>query len=206
MSDKSFCRIGVFYDGSYFAIAQRYFYHDKKYGWLDFSQFHSLIENYIRTKEQGFFNYKVVYSSWFQGISSSNQLDEHQLRNDRNLHYDLMYSGIEQKFLPMVNQKEKGVDVALAIDSVQVGLDGKIDIAVFVTGDADHIPAVRTLMKNGVRVMIAYFEFNGNEHKSFVDQRLRNVSNYEVDIAGLEKDKDFKTPFRNLFRKNGEAK
>jgi uncharacterized LabA/DUF88 family protein len=96
--------------------------------------------------------------------------------------------------------------VALAIDSVQIGLDGKIDIAVFVTGDADHIPAVRTLMKHGVRVMIAFFEFSGNEHKSSVDHRLRNISNYEIDIAGLEKDKDFKTMFRNLFRKNGESK
>jgi len=203
MSDKSFCRIGVFYDGSYFAFAQRYYYHDKKYGWLDFRQFHNLIESYVHSKEQGFSNYKVVYAAWFQGMSSSSQVDERQLKNDRILYTDLMYAGIEPKFLPMTSaQKEKGVDVALAIDAVQVGLTGNIDIAVFVTGDADHIPAVRTLMKHGIRVVVAYFEYDSGEHKSFVDTRLQNTCNYAVDIADLEKDKDFKTAFKSLFRKN----
>ena len=35
MTDRSFCRIGVFYDGSYVSYAQRYFFHNRKLGWLD---------------------------------------------------------------------------------------------------------------------------------------------------------------------------
>jgi uncharacterized LabA/DUF88 family protein len=47
---------------------------------------------------------------------------------------------------------EKGIDVALAVDALQVGLGGTIDIAVLVTGDGDFVPLVRALNKQGVRV------------------------------------------------------
>lgn len=39
MNDRAFCRIGVFYDGSYFTYAQNFFYHNRKLGWLDFQPF-----------------------------------------------------------------------------------------------------------------------------------------------------------------------
>ena len=202
MSDKSICRIGVFYDGSYFAYSQRYFYHNKKVGWLSFRPLHSLIESYIRNKEQGFTNYRIVYAAWTQGLFTSSKADEHQLRNDRNLHHDLMHAGVEVKFLPMsTSQGEKGVDVALAINALQIGLEGKIDIAVLVTGDGDLVPLVRALMKQGIRVMAAYFEYQDGEYKSFINERLLAVCNYELDICKLETDKDFKAVFKGLFRR-----
>ena len=52
---NTLCRIGVFYDGSYFTYAQHHFYHTRKLGWLDFRAFHTLIETYVRSREQGFF-------------------------------------------------------------------------------------------------------------------------------------------------------
>ena len=67
MTDRSFCRIGVFYDGSYVSYAQRYFFHNRKLGWLQLRPFHSLLESYIRTKEQGYANYRIVYA-----VSSDN--------------------------------------------------------------------------------------------------------------------------------------
>ncbi len=67
MSTKNFLRIGVFYDGTFFIKAQNYFW-GQKYGWLSFQEFHKLLENFIRTKEQGHVSYKVVYSAWFQGV------------------------------------------------------------------------------------------------------------------------------------------
>ncbi|MDI7262037.1 MAG: NYN domain-containing protein, partial [Thermodesulfobacteriota bacterium] len=88
MADKSICKIGIFYDGSYFAYPQRYFYHKLNLGWLSFKPFHSLIESYIRTKEQGYTDYRIVYASWTQGLFTSSEADERQLRNDRNLQHD----------------------------------------------------------------------------------------------------------------------
>jgi uncharacterized LabA/DUF88 family protein len=202
MTDNFLCRIGVFYDGSYFAYAQHHFYHSRKLGWLDFRPFHSLIEAYVHGKEQGFATYKVVYAAWFQGLHTSTQSDEKKMRRDRNQYHDLMHAGIEAKFLPMsVSQGEKGADVALAIDALQTANDGKIDVAVLVTGDGDMIPVVRALMKNGVRVMAAYFEYDDGNDKSFINERLLTTCNYEMNINRLETDKDFKTTFKSLFRK-----
>lgn len=207
MSDKSLCRIGVFYDGSYFTYARRYFYFQRKLGWLDFKPLHGLIESYIRTKEQGYIHYRVVYSSWFQGMFSASQADEKQLKTDRNLYQDLMHAGIEPKFSPMPQsgQNEKGADVSMAIDAIQIGLEGKIDIAVLVTGDGDFVPVARALMKQGIRIVVAYFEYADGEHKSFINERLLNVCNFSLNINEMEKDKDFKSIFKGLFRKPEET-
>ena len=203
MDSKALCRIGVFYDGSHFARAQKYFYHERDVGWLRFGPFHGLVERFIAQTEQGFSAYKVVYAGWFQGISTSPKLTEEQLRFDRNLSHDLMHAGIEAKFLPMSeSQGEKGVDVAMTVDALQTGLDGKIDIAVLVTGDGDFVPLVRALMKNGVRVAAAYFEFQERDgRKSYINERLLNVANYALNVNGLEANKDFKTMFAGMFRK-----
>ena len=208
MNDTSLCRIGVFYDGSYFTYARRHFYFHRKLGWLDFRPFHGLIEGYIRTKEQGHTHYRVVYGAWFQGMYGVAQADERQLKTDRNLYHDLMHAGIEPKFMPMPQSgpSEKGADVALAIDAMQVGLSGDIDLAVLVTGDGDFVPLVRALMKHGVTVMAAYFMYQEGEHKSFINERLLNVCNYSINITEMEKDKDFKAIFKGMFRKPEEKR
>ena len=208
MSDKSLCRIGVFYDGSYFTYARQYYYFQRKIGWLDFRPLHGLIESYVRNLEQGYNHYRIVYSSWFQGMYSAGQSDDRQLRTARNLHQDLMHAGIEPKYTPMPQSgvNEKGADVALAVDAVEVGIAGEIDIAVLVTGDGDFVPLARSLMKHGVRVLAAYFVYDEGEHKSFINERLLNVCNYGLNITDMEKDKDFKVIFKGLFRKPDEKK
>jgi len=136
MPEKSFLRIGIFYDGSHFNYAQNYFYGNKKLGWLDFQQFHSLIESIMREKEQGYDNYKVVYAGWYQGLFHDKNASEQNLRLDRKRHIDMLHSGIEPKFMPMSETKgEKGIDIIMAIDVLQIGLEDKIDVAVLVTGD-----------------------------------------------------------------------
>lgn len=203
MQDRSLCRIGVFYDGSYFTYACRHFYYDRKIGWLDFKPFHGLIENYIRSKEQGYTHYRVVYGAWFQGMFSASDAEEKHLRTDRILYHDLMHAGIDPKFMPMPQSasNEKGADVALAIDAMQVGLEGKMDIAVLVTGDADFVPLVRALMKEGIRVAAAYFDYEHGDYRGYANERLLNVVNYSMNVNALEKDKDFKHLFKSLFRK-----
>ena len=117
-----------------------------------------------------------------------------------------MHAGIEPRYLPMSQTLgEKGIDVALAVDALQVGLDGKIDIAVLVTGDGDFVPLVRALNKQGVRVLDAYFEFQAKDgKKSFINARLLSVVNYAVDVNALESDKEYKQAFKSLFRKSAD--
>jgi uncharacterized LabA/DUF88 family protein len=201
MSNQSLCRIGIFYDGSYFTYAQLHFYADRNLGWLSFMPLHRLIEDFIREKEQGYFNYRVVYAGWYQGLYTSTQSTDHQRRIDRNRHIDLIYAGIEPKYMPMSQEQgEKGIDIAMAIDALQVGLDGKIDVAVLITGDGDFVPLVRALMKHGIRVATAYFEYESERRRSFASERLMVVSNYVLNITDLEKDRKNQGLFRSLFK------
>ena len=118
---------------------------------------------------------------------------------------DLMHAGVEPKYLPMSQTRgEKGIDVALAVDALQVGLGNKIDIAVLVSGDGDFVPLVRALNKQGVRVLAAYFKYESKDHTSFINDRLLSVVNYAVDIAALENDKEYKRTFKSLFWKGAE--
>jgi uncharacterized LabA/DUF88 family protein len=207
-SQGSICRIGVFYDGSFFARAQGYFYHERKVGWLSYRPLHAFLEQFISRKEQGFSSYKVVYATWHQGLFSSKDATEEQLRFDRNRYHDLLHAGVEPKYLPMSqSQGEKGTDVALAVDALQAGLDGKIDVAALVTGDADFVPLVRTLNKQGIRVLAVYFTFTDKSgRKCFINERLLNCCNYSVDISALDKDREFKSSFKSLFRSPSEWK
>lgn len=203
---SSICRIGVFYDGSFFTIAQRYLYHERKLGWLTFQGLHNFFEGYLKLREQGYASHKIVYASWHQGLFTNKNATEQQLRQDRNLYHDLMHAAIEPKYLPVSQeQKEKGIDISLAIDALQIGLDGKIDVAVLVTGDGDFVPLVRALNKQGIRVLAAYFEYAPIDgKKTFINERLKNSCNYAVDIIKLENDNDFKHSFKSLFRKQVE--
>ncbi len=203
ITPSSICRIGVFYDGTFFAYAQRYLYHDRQLGWLQFQPLHTFFEDFLKQKEQGYSSYKVVYASWHQGLFTVKNATDEQLKNDRNLYHDLMHAGIEPKYLPMSEQgEEKGIDVAMAVDALQIGLAGKIDIAVLVTGDGDFVPLVRALKKENIRVLAAFFDFKDNQGKpGFISERLLNSCNYNVNISKLENNKDYKSSFKNLFRR-----
>ncbi len=205
--DKSICRIGVFYDGSFFTYAQYYFYAERKLGWLSFQPFQTLVESFVREKEQGYSNYRVVYAGWYQGLFSSSRANERQLHTERNRHIDLMHAGVEPKYVPMSQSlREKGVDVALAVDALQVGLEGKIDIAVLVTGDGDLVPLARALMKHGIRVAVLFFEYQSTRTKSFANERLLAACNYSLNINDLEKDRKYEGSFRGLFRRPEKGK
>ena len=206
MSRQDFLRIGVFYDGTFFVRAQNYFW-GKKYGWLSFQQFHKLLESYVQSKMQGHSDYKVVYSAWFQGVHKESLAPEEKLRLDRKRHHDLLHAGIEPKNLPMSeSQGEKGIDVFMAVETLQIGLDDKIDLAILVTGDGDFVPLVRALMKNSIYVGIAFFEFTDGEQKSFAHERLINAANFAININNLENDRDFNTAFKSIFRQPEDNK
>jgi uncharacterized LabA/DUF88 family protein len=137
--------------GSYFTFAQRHFYFDRRLGCSISSPF-MISSRATCAQEQGYTHYRAVYGAWLR-MYSARQADEKQLRRDRQLYHDLMHAGIDPKFMPMPQSGyiARRADVALAIDAMQVALEGKIDIAVLVTGDGDFVPLVRAIMKQGIR-------------------------------------------------------
>ena len=77
-SSNAICRIGVFYDGSFFAYARRYYYQERDLGWLRYLPFHAFIEAFIAQKEHGFASYRVVYAAWHQGLFTSKKATPEQ--------------------------------------------------------------------------------------------------------------------------------
>lgn len=203
MTNKGLLRVGVFYDGSYFTYAQLHYNTIQENGWIVFEPLHELIEQIISEKEQGFNSYKVVYSCWFQGLKHTKQTEIKHLELERNRHIDLIDAGVELKFTHNNHeQNEKGVDVKMALDVLQIALDDKIDIAVLITGDGDFIPLVRALMKQGKRVLLFYFDYENNYNKSFANKKLINACNYAINFNEIESNKAYRPYFNNLFRKN----
>ncbi|MCL6445091.1 MAG: NYN domain-containing protein [Alicyclobacillus sp.] len=71
-----------------------------------------------------------------------------------------MHADVAVKHVPMSqSQREKGIDVAMAVDAMEIGLNHMIDICALVTGDGDFVPLVRSLMKHGIRVMTVFFDY-----------------------------------------------
>lgn len=56
---------------------------------------------------------------------------------------------------PAEPAREKGVDVALAVDLVRLAVKGAYDVAVVMSTDTDLVPAVEAVVELGVRVEVA---------------------------------------------------
>jgi len=68
-----------------------------------------------------------------------------------------------------------------------------------------YSPLVKKLAQYRIRVATVYFEYknehNGNNYESFVDQFLKDLSDYYLDINSLEGNPEYTTLFHQLFRK-----
>lgn len=58
---------------------------------------------------------------------------------------------------PKVNNKEKGVDMALAVDLLSLAYTNAYDYAIIVSGDADFISAIEEVKRYGKIIYIASF-------------------------------------------------
>lgn len=184
MAMQPLCRIGVFYDGSYFNKAAAHLAKDKRLPWIRFEDLHSRLEKAVAELEPMFSAHRIVHAAWFQGLFAEGT--EEQLKRDRRLMLDLLHAGVDPRFFPNSTEgREKGIDVSLAVDAVQVALERKIDVAALVTGDGDYAPLARTLMKQGVRPMAAYFEYQGSSDKGYVNQRLLRACTYQLDLCAV---------------------
>ena len=65
---------------------------------------------------------------------------------------------VESSFLDIVDhsQKEKGIDVWIAIDMVTEAINNKVDCVVLVSGDADFVPAFNLIKEIGKEVLSSF--------------------------------------------------
>lgn len=78
------------------------------------------------------------------------------------------------------NFRQKKVDIMLAVDAVKLASTGKIDRAIFVTGDSDFVPVVEAIDGTGVITTLCY-DPNlpiHDEIRTAVDERIEIGRNF----------------------------
>ncbi len=176
---SSLVRIAIFYEGSYFQQVTNHYRYSHGIGRrIDLGGLHAFVrwrvselEEYPRGLCQ------IVEAHYFRGRFSLSDLEdkagrdgkpgfvEEALRGERVFDQLLAQHNITPHYLRIDTRhdppREKGVDVAMALEAFDVAVTRRLDWVVLMTADADYLPLVRKLAANGTRVMLLGWEFPG---------------------------------------------
>ena len=90
------------------------------------------------------------------GDDEGNLVEEWLKRNDRVMDVDVRYGRLAGE--PQSRQRQKAVDVQLAVDALSFAVNDTYDVAILVTGDADFIPVVEAVRERGPLVCVCAFQ------------------------------------------------
>jgi uncharacterized LabA/DUF88 family protein/cold shock CspA family protein len=186
-------KIGVFYDGNYFLHVSNYYnYFHPKRRRISIAGLHSFIRQQI--SEELDTDYKlchVVDAHYFRGRMSAYEASQrgNQLYNDRLFDDVLMSEGVVTHYLPLRTRsgrkEEKGIDVWLALEALELVWLKKYDVMVLITSDGDFVPLIRKVNTFGARVMVLSWDFEytddtGREIVTRTSQDLLEEVTYPV--------------------------
>lgn len=222
-------RLVVFYDGNYFKQGNLYFRYAKDRGWMSFAQLHRLLERYLaeqitgegqvgRVRQAG--QVRIVEAHYYDGRATTRAADDYQLRKDRDFEMSLVDAGIVPHYLPLREKRrrgvgdeppryelsQKGIDVELALDVLDLAHRDRFDICVLITGDADFVPLVRKLTALGKQVMLGYFHIEpwvdprGDQHRpTYASQKLVDVATHALNFNEFVDDERWREAADSLF-------
>ncbi|MFA4890505.1 MAG: NYN domain-containing protein [Candidatus Paceibacterota bacterium] len=163
-------RVIIFLDGSNF-------YHRLKDQELDFKQLLSF--DYRKFSEWLAHGRIIVSCIYYVGLvrkEKNNSKSEELVKNQQKLFSLLKNHGWEVKtgFMMVHNKgyKEKGVDVKLAIDVLDMAYQNKYDTAIIVSSDTDLIPGI--IRAKELKKKIEYIGFS--HRPSFAMQRYADIN------------------------------
>lgn len=200
-NDNKLTKIGVFYDGGYFArVSQYYRYYDQRKARISLKGLHEYIREKVHELEKADKNYcQIVDAHYFRGRFSASSAAKrpNQLLNDRIFDDVLMYGNIVTHYLPMFANKsskkgevtEKGIDVWFALEAFELAVLKRFNVIVLITGDGDHLPLIRKLNTLGTRVMLLYWDIEfpagSNENPIRTNQTIINEATYEINMVNV---------------------
>lgn len=205
-------RIGIFYDGNYFYHVSNYYcYVHNRRSRLSIPGIHDFVKNLVASGEgipEKFC--QIVDCHYFRGRLSAMEANARQiLLNERIFDDILMREGVVTHYLPVTRGGEKGVDVSLALEALELTIFKKFNVVVLIASDGDYVPLVRKLNALGARVMVlgwnfTYMDDNGNEKYTSTSARLLNESSYPVLMhdfidGALKNDSKFRYNIDDLF-------
>ncbi|MCD6304154.1 MAG: NYN domain-containing protein [Planctomycetes bacterium] len=191
--DRKLTRIGVFYDGGYFAVVSDYYrFHHARRQRLSIGGIHYFIRRKVAELEGVDEKYcQVVDAHYFRGrFSASDTKDHGKLYSERSFDDVLMRAGVITHYLPRSIRGEKGVDVWLALEAFELAAYKRFDVLVLIAGDGDYLPLVRKLNTLGTRVMLLAWDFTftgkaGRSRECRVAQSLINDATYPIAMHDL---------------------
>lgn len=181
-------RIGIFYDGNYFYHVSNYYcYAHNRRARLSIPGLHEFVKKMVSEKEKIDESLcQVVDCHYFRGRFSAMEAKARQtLLNERIFDDILMREGVVTHYLPISRSMEKGVEVSLALETLELTIFKKFNVVVLIASDGDYIPLVRKLNALGARVMVLGWDFeyvddNGNTRNTVTSARLMNEASYPV--------------------------
>lgn len=162
-------RIGVFYDGSYFALVSDYYrYHHPRQARISIAGFHDFLRHEIanRAGEDTPSRFcHIVEAHYYRGRFAAEDTDREPGRLLRERKFDdaLMKERVTTHFMPMAavsdgKVRERGIDVLLTLDAHEAAISEKIDFIVLVTGDGDFVPLAERLNSLSCSVVVAAWD------------------------------------------------
>lgn len=183
-------RIGIFYDGNYFYHVSNYYcYAHPRRARLSIPGLHEFVKKMISEKE-GIPEKlcQIVDCHYFRGRLPAMEANARQiLLNERVFDDILMREGVVTHYLPVTRNTEKGVDVSLALETLELTIFKKFNVVVLIASDSDYVPLVRKLNALGTRVMVLGWDFeyvddNGNNRNTITSARLMNEVSYPLQM------------------------
>lgn len=199
MNLKHSLRIGVFYDGNFYQTGNDYyrFSHpiQRNFNLQGLSAF---VKAQVAALEEVDVKYcQIVENHWFRGRFPTGMMEERYPDDQKRLHQmtcerrqlDIFTRlGMVIHNTPMqINLKtnepiEKGVDVWLSLEALELAYLKRFDILVLVAGDSDYIPLIRKLNGLGTRVMIVGFDLEYMNAKGYW-QTIKTSQNLLMECA-----------------------
>lgn len=188
MNDSRLLKIGIFYDGNYFYHVSNYYCyaHDRR-ARLSISGLHDFIRRFISKVENADHKFcQIVDCHYFRGRLPAMEANARQiLLNERMFDDILMREGVVTHYLPVTRSGEKGVDVSLSLEVLELTIYKKFDVVVLIASDGDYVPLVRKLNSLGTRVMVLGWDFeyldeNGNPRYTATSTKMMNEVTYPV--------------------------
>jgi cold shock CspA family protein len=197
--DSRLLRIGIFYDGNYFYHVSNYYcYAHPRRTRLSIPGLHDFVKRQVSVCEGVDYRLcQIVDCHYFRGRLPAQEAEARRiLLNERVFDDILTREGVVTHYLPMSRQGgEKGVDVSLALETLELTIYKKFNVVVLIACDGDYVPLVRKLNSIGTRVMVLGWDFeymddNGNQRVTMTSQRLMNEVTYPVWMHKIIDDKD----------------
>ena len=177
MHSNRITRIGVFYDGNYFAhVSDYYRYHHERRSRISIQGLHDLLCDEIGKHDQTDSRFcQIVEAHYFRGRFPAEASERHgALLGERKFEDALIKAGVTPHFLLMSSHdsgsgnvrvsREKGIDVWLALEAFERA--EHLEVVVLITGDGDFVKLVQKLNARGTRSVITVWDFEADDERT----------------------------------------